>query len=422
MLLAPPKSAQEPFRDLPEAMASLVHQIGETDQQHWRGKVVVAAYNSDEFGTKDEEQELGSFEFPAGGNLGNIIWSTGSRHLLSPKETVLLTSDRQKFARVVYLPTANLLYNASIYPGSDMQASTDRYRQDLSMHSKPVIVVGLGTQMPFVSRDGLPLTAENFTLAAEQANLMRDIQARSTGGIAIRGAFTKRVLERHGITLVRVLGCPSLMLTPDPSLGKRIEANFQALLSAAPQPRGLKIVFSVPNKAWPEHLCETFIGLFNHNPDTVVVLEEVGDYMGVNLCAHNHGATFPEHNFRYFYDYNSWHAEMMSADFVVGARLHNSMMGILAGKPTLLLARDYRQYEMAEAMLVPHRRLDDETFWALPTSDVYNLIRVAAGLFDGTKFDQNRKEIAASYVEMFGAEGLKVNPEVAALAALSAPL
>jgi len=82
----------------------------------------------------------------------------------------------------------------------------------------PVLAIGLGAQS--TSTDEFP------EIPAETMRWVRAIAERRPGSaanITVRGEFSRRVLERMGITEgVEVLGCPSLFINDNPSLGHAI--------------------------------------------------------------------------------------------------------------------------------------------------------------------------------------------------------
>ena len=88
-----------------------------------------------------------------------------------------------------------------------------------------------------------------------------------------------------------------------------------------------------------------------------------------------------EHNqVRYFYDIQAWRRELRAVDFVFGSRIHGTLMGIYAGRPTLTIANDERILEMVEQMMLPHDTIYDMPVPQRPGDfDLVKRFRIDAG-------------------------------------------
>eukprot|EP00662_Eupelagonemidae_sp_cell21_P044179 gene44179-63094_t len=62
---------------------------------------------------------------------------------------------------------------------------------------------------------------------------MRVVGSHAPGGAyCVRGDFTKKVLEANGLKGAVATGCPSLLLNPDPHLGRKIKEAWGRLPDA----------------------------------------------------------------------------------------------------------------------------------------------------------------------------------------------
>ena len=57
---------------------------------------------------------------------------------------------------------------------------------------------------------------------------------------------------------------------------------------------------------------------------------------------------------RVFFDVAEWMAHCREYDFVIGTRIHGTMVALQAGTPALCIVHDSRTLELCETMCVPH--------------------------------------------------------------------
>jgi hypothetical protein len=95
--------------------------------------------------------------------------------------------------------------------------------------------------------------------------------------------------------------------------------------------------------------------------------------------------------------------------------LHLHGAAIAAEVPGIVVSKDYRIKELAEAMTLPtmdvlQAKLDPDTF------DLFDFLEAADGM-DGRRFDRRRQEVARVYAEEFERLHVPLHPGIAALAA-----
>lgn len=176
----------------------------------------------------------------------------------------------------------------------------------------------------------------------------------------------------------------------------------------------------LPHPAAP-NLLKLLIGICRNFPKAFVVLQTPGDYDSLRRARIQYNMAIEHTQVRYFYDIREWRRELRQVDLVFGARIHGSMMGIYAGRPTLTIANDQRILEMVEQMMLPHETIFDmydvpQNFHRIKEV-LLEHVRGAAAKFHGTRFDRNRARIAQAYVRMFDSIGVNVSANVHAVSA-----
>ncbi len=267
-----------------------------------------------------------------------------------------------------------------------------------------LVMVGLGAQS---SIDGqIPEVPEGTV------HWVKEVISRSPSGaanIAVRGSFTKKVLDHYGLgDSAVVCGCPSLFINPVSNLGEQIEARLGLVKS---------IAVAAGHQKW-KHLGKIEATLVN------LARKTNGSYVGSSpfeMVALTRGEAnyLPEADLiacrdyacpdmdlsefvswsrsvgRVFFDVWSWMEHYRHYDLVVGARIHGVMLALQAGVPGLCIAHDSRTLELCQTMLIPHitpRELGHN----------FNLDRIVdAAKIDGVAFDKNRRELAKRFREFF---------------------
>ena len=164
------------------------------------------------------------------------------------------------------------------------------------------------------------------------------------------------------------------------------------------------------------NLLKLLIGICRNFPKAFIVVQTPGDYSSIREAKSKYKLRIKDTQVRYFYDIQAWRRALRQVDLVFGARIHGSMMGIYAGRPTLTIANDQRILEMVEQMMLPHETIFDmydvpQNFHRIKEV-LLEHVRGAAAKFDGNAFDRNRARIAQAYVRMFDGIGVNVSATV----------
>ena len=285
----------------------------------------------------------------------------------------------------------------------------------------PIVAISLGAQSDIDY--GIPEIPEG-TLRWVKA--IADRAPSSYENIGVRGEFTRRVLHEYGFDRVRVLGCPSLFLNPSAGLGRLIEGNVTdppshvAVAAGGPKWRHLaRIEHSLTRIVTATHgayICQSPVAMMaiargelgTLSPEQ---LQSCRDYVDGEMSMQE----FREWVRQYavvFYDVGAWMEFLRRFDFVVGTRIHGVMLGLQVGVPSLCIVSDSRTRELCETMDIPHvfardcrRGLDRE-----------QLAAMFRERFDASRFDANRRWLAASLCAFLHANRLTASAELRKLA------
>ena len=332
-----------------------------------------------------------------GNNTGNIAFTSALiKHTgISGKRTVpwgIVPSESTYLNSTAIIPCANQL-------GShvDMGGLAESVVQ-ISSH---IAAIGLGAQSN-LDMD-LPAVPEGTV------NWLKAIASKSASdkpNISLRGPFTKKVLDSlglgdHGVAL----GCPSLFLNPDSSLGSRIKANIKkperiavtgghykwkhlsslenSLVKLVTKSNGAYITQSPVEMI---HLARGEAHLLS--PE---VINELRLYMYKELSTEEF-LLWARTYCHTFFDFSSWFDFYKNFDFVIGTRIHGVMIGIQCGIPSICIPHDSRTLELCVQCKIPYLSVREVIATGIDWEKVLSLPN-----FSPEEFDCNRNEIATNY-------------------------
>eukprot|EP00908_Phaeocystis_cordata_P014041 Transcript_25147.p1 GENE.Transcript_25147~~Transcript_25147.p1 ORF type:complete len:1461 (-),score=286.79 Transcript_25147:2270-6652(-) len=378
-----------------------------------------------------------------GYNLGNDVWLVGALRLLSP-DTVIVSAEQElnyigKFgarrAIAFVQPAANLLQ--PVGEGSVTDADREVPRPEGDMRSTgqvvsiitqtvkalglPTLLSGIGSQVHFTGTD--EPTPDGYELLPADREMLRAVASTARGqpNVMVRGAFTEALIKGSARSAVAPLGCPSLLLNSLPTLGAVLEskrAAVHAMLQDEPE-RPLRLALTLPDGAvffaTPEATASwsrMYLSLARHVPDHFFVLQGDSDEKAIATLI-SHGLDVLPDQVRSFGDVEVWAQHLEDRDLLIGARIHGSMMAFYAAVPSLLVAVDVRQLELARAMHVAHVARTDPAFQELMGADEFDLAAFVALpqlQFNGTAFDERRHAVAQQYALSLESLGMQPNP------------
>ena len=229
----------------------------------------------------------------------------------------------------------------------------------------PCVILGLGAQAPdYGCRIAVP---EGTT------RLVKIVAERSTT-VGVRGHFTAEVVDAMGVRNVRVVGCPSMYWTCQPSLRFRERSAAGPLLvsvngsanvvehavdpKAARRVEGLLARLSF-ERGYP-YVLQNEIEMMDvlldavRAPDASLV-DALRLQYGLEDLTPRAFVEFVRKNMAVYWDTRPWFAAVSAHDLVVGTRFHGCLIAILAGVPAFVFAHDARTREMCELLRLPHQ-------------------------------------------------------------------
>ena len=267
-----------------------------------------------------------------------------------------------------------------------------------------MVMIGLGAQGP--NDEHIPDVSEG-TL-----RWIRGIADRAPAdgpNIGVRGAYSLRVLEHFGLAdRATILGCPSLFLSSNPSLGRAVADRMGApeRVAVVAGHFGWKRLWRL--EASLAKLVEDSHGSYvGQAPLEMVMLTrgEAGEMAdeALSRCRDFICPDMPLPSFvkwtrehgNVFFDISHWLEHYRRFDIVVGTRIHGTVLALQAGVPALCIAHDVRTTEMCRTMGVPFVPAND-LLEGVTREQVATLVRER---FDPDAFDANRLWLCSNYVE-----------------------
>jgi hypothetical protein len=236
--------------------------------------------------------------------------------------------------------------------------------------------------------------------------------------LCVRGDYTRDFCLSLGIANVATLGCPSLLINPNRRLGEDIEARIHALPEAGPV-----AVHAACIKASLQGVERELARLVRLEPGSAYLVQRPLELMRAvhgeamqgaeeqayfARCAQFLGFPGTEALGRFLRIHGRVPASLADwahglRRFIAGVntRIHGTMIGLMAGLPSLCVTHDTRTRELARQHRVPHispRQMIDNRH-SLPAL-------FAAAAFSGRDFDEGRARMAEGYADAVRAVGL----------------
>ena len=352
----------------------------------------------------------------AGQNSGNIVYAYAISSQLDGDPPVLRfrtpAQQLNEAGRIGVIQGANQL-------GRHFTAGPARARM-LERLTARLVILGLGAQSD--------LEGTVPSLPEGALSWIRRVVERAPGSgpnIGVRGPFTMEVLRHYELgEHAEILGCPSLFINPDPTLGRRIDANLK-------EPRRIAVVAG--HEGW-RHLApiEAALGLLVTDEGGYIAQHglgmmklargEAGDLPETDLeslrayvCPNMNLAEFvrwSRAHGKVFFNVPDWMDHYKAFDFVIGTRIHGVMVALQAGVPALCIAHDSRTLELCQTMQIPHVLPATIERLTVLRDELRSLFH-----FDPDVFDANRQHLARRYVRFLDRNGLRPAPWLRALTA-----
>lgn len=324
-----------------------------------------------------------------GGNIRNVRWS-------DPVDII------NRAGAAAVLPAANHLGRHF-----DLVGQANKLREV----TVPIVAVGLGAQSNLQRK--IPPIPDG---TVDWIRVLADHAPSGSPNIGVRGPFSLEVLDHLGLAdHAVIIGCPSLFINPNPTLGKQVAEAIRT-----PD----RIAVTAGNPGWT-HLqgvetqlaklvSETNGSYIGQSPLEMMwltrgrahLMEDESLHRCRNYIHQNMDVdTFIDWTIRYgnvFADTQSWLEHYRRFDFVIGTRIHGAILGLQAGIPSMCIVHDSRTSELCETLKIPH----------LFATDIANGISrddlVRRFNFDASEFDRNRRDLCRRYIHFLSTNGIAV--------------
>ncbi|WP_299950173.1 polysaccharide pyruvyl transferase family protein [Hyphomonas sp. BRH_c22] len=352
-----------------------------------------------------EVRSQGSFErlyHVVGKNTGNLLFTNAVwNQIEGPKERVSFDFDPDKL---------NERLNALVIPAANWLSPTVDFGHMAGLVERltiPVVLIGLGAQD--IGYSGA------INIPEGTARLVKAVAERSIS-ISARGEYSKQILNSLGVRNVTVTGCPSLYhdfrrFSPPPSKPRiRVDRGLihSTRYSATYVP--FARTDSVNRQLFRFACSKQLDILYQSEPEEMALLagftvaEDIDDRMR-GLLREIYDARdwdslvkyWQEHG-KVYYDVGAWSNSLDAYDYVLGTRLHGTIMALNSGVPAMLVHHDSRTREMAEFAAIPSISADQ---LRLNSSSVEAMFRKA----DLDQYYQRREENRTKYRTFLTAQG-----------------
>ena len=324
-----------------------------------------------------------------GGNVRSVMWRA-SAEVINQAGTVAV------------LPAANQL-------GTHVDYRI--FTEKLKRVTVPIVTIGLGAQSNL--QHTIPSIPEG---TVNWVRCLADHAPSDSPSIGVRGSFTMDVLDHLGLSShAVVIGCPSLFINPTPVLGKKVAERLRTpdrvAVVAGHQHwhqlglRGIEAslvqLVTETNGCYVAQAPVEMMALTRGMAESIddATLRICRDYVQPNLDL----SEFIDWSARYgnvFFDVDSWIEHYKRFDFVIGTRIHGTVLGIQAGVPSLCIVHDSRTLELCETLKIPHVFPEDVQD-GINRDDLVSLFN-----FDADAFDKNRRTLCRRYVQFLKANRL----------------
>lgn len=247
----------------------------------------------------------------------------------------------------------------------------------------PVHIIACGAQAD--SYDDLNRLVED---TAKDASYMINAVYNTGGNIALRGYFTAEYFEKLGFHDYTVTGCPSIY-----QMGRGLKISnekvgrdeFKATING-----DFKLPLDEKSFRRAEFICQGNYGKMLY--DSSYFDEVPYDFSRIKKLISRGEKEYlyalAEGRIHLFSDIQDWMSYFTSEkiSFSFGSRIHGTIMPILSGVPSLILARDSRTREMAEFYDIPAMLPEENS----KKSDIYDL-------YLSTDYSQFNKKFAERF-------------------------
>lgn len=350
-----------------------------------------------------------------GGNTGNLAFVHGTRRCI---DNPIVRMNWGWGREQVHAKATQLVISCANQVG--VHVDLHSWADAIERMDRPVTLVGLGAQTPNYE--------QKLEIPKGTLRFLKAVQDRRPGGqpnIAVRGEFTQAILADNGIES-EALGCPSLFISPERDLGRRISE-----VSAQGKPRRVGVAAGNPfhpaNRKVEKKmldLCEMHDGAYVvQHPDSLLAMT-LGDrgFDGDKLATVARVLGFGDvqeafdwfsRNAWCFHDAQTWLHFIGHYDAVIGARYHGVAFAVQAGVPAMAIHIDNRTRELAATTGIPSIGVAEVE--ALSLREIVRACHWSDEV--GAAFDLNRRGLAGRMAAFLEANQITPSAGLTALAA-----
>lgn len=298
----------------------------------------------------------------SGANLGNFAFKYGMYEIISKEEKiykVTYSSDPdavRRNARLLVVAEANL-----INPDVDYGAAADFIEKvDL-----PVFCLGIGAQASKLH--------DRFEIKSGTLRYLQELSKRAPF-IGVRGEYTKSIAEAFGISNCVALGCPSIFISSSNTYPARKHNNadrkgavmegiyssdhpfyetmieLERSLFRLVSERGLDYIAQVDPR-----VISYAIG--RHFDYSSADFDSLGTHVSPQLPV-SQLVSIVASKARAYLNIKDWIIGLKNYDYIVGTRIHGTIIAMHAGVLPLMIVHDSRTKELAQTLSIPHFSID----------------------------------------------------------------
>lgn len=293
-----------------------------------------------------------------GTNSGNLIFAHSVFKTLGVKGTELKSTKSYRVSKYK-ADQVSSDYDAFVIPLANafrpsFISELDEYSAFIEKLKIPVVVTGVGAQGT--------LDYDTSRLKDSNKSVKRFVKAvlNKSSSIGVRGECTFNYLKSLGFSNsdVDIIGCPSMFLNgPDLILkekAKDLSSSSKVAINVSPYVPNIGDTFEYNRKIFNNL---TYIP--QNNESLEQLLWGAPEVLSKKNIPHNiHHPMYKNDQIKFFIDPSTWIEYLKDYDFSFGTRIHGTVMAILSGTPSFLLAHDSRTLELAEYFEIPHARYD----------------------------------------------------------------
>ena len=208
--------------------------------------------------------------------------------------------------------------------------------------------------------------------------------------VYLRGEYTYDLLKYNDIPLTNceAVGCPSILLKP--IYTDEIKIKVEKLKKQNIDE--IKIGINYPRSPENSKLHQYFVGIMQDEDIYTLAVDNPKMYDFINkgkefplMCSDKKNIEKNRSNFIFSGNvFESMEFFRNKANLMIGTRIHGTILGLMAGLPSMCLVIDSRTYELCEQMSIPYINCIEKPI-KFHTKD--ELLEIFLNNFDATKLD-----------------------------------